>query len=229
VGSFVPADRAALPVLDRIFTRVGASDDIAGGRSTFMREMTELTEILHGATERSLVLLDEVGRGTSTADGRALARAVTEFIHGEVGAFTLFATHFHGLTDVAADLEGVCNLHFTADRSGEEVRFVHAVVEGAADGSYGVDVARLAGVPTEVTERARQLLEAGPDAPDPDTGGDAADRRTNGHGSGEAAANGADASGELAATLRELDIARMTPLEALNRLDELQRRVEDEG
>jgi DNA mismatch repair protein MutS len=236
VGSFVPADRAALPVLDRVFTRVGASDDIAGGRSTFMREMTELTEILHGATERSLVLLDEVGRGTSTADGRALARAVTEFIHGEVGAFTLFATHFHGLTDVAADLEGVCNLHFTADRSGEEVRFVHAVVEGPADGSYGVDVARLAGVPTEVTERARELLEAGTETsdvgsgsdPQPEGGREGPDRRTNGHGDDRVAPNGAGGSEELADVLRELDIARMTPLEALNRLDELQRRVEDE-
>jgi DNA mismatch repair protein MutS len=201
-----------------------------------MREMTELTEILHGATERSLVLLDEVGRGTSTADGRALARAVTEFIHGEVGAFTLFATHFHGLTDVAADLEGVCNLHFTADRSGEEVRFVHAVVEGPADGSYGVDVARLAGVPTEVTERARELLEAGTETsdvgsgsdPQPEGGREGPDRRTNGHGDDRVAPNGAGGSEELADVLRELDIARMTPLEALNRLDELQRRVEDE-
>jgi len=234
-GSFVPADDAALSVLDRIFTRVGASDDIAGGRSTFMREMTELTEILHSATEDSLVLLDEVGRGTSTADGRALARAVTEFVHDEVGAFTLFATHFHGLTDVAAELPRARNLHFTADRSGEAVSFVHSVVEGPASGSYGVDVARLAGVPDRVTDRARELLD-GDDAAAGATPGqdDHADRTrlTNGHaagnGDGEAAtAEGGADDADIERALLEADIARMTPLEALNRLDELQRRVEE--
>ncbi|MFB6252133.1 MAG: DNA mismatch repair protein MutS, partial [Halobellus sp.] len=115
-GSFVPADAAELPVLDRLFTRVGASDDIAGGQSTFMREMAELTDILHDATEESLVLLDEVGRGTSTADGLAIARATTEFIHDEVGATTLFATHYHDLTDLADDLPDAFNLHFTVSK-----------------------------------------------------------------------------------------------------------------
>ncbi len=238
-GSFVPADRAQLPVLDRVFTRVGASDDIAGGRSTFMREMTELTEILHGATEDSLVLLDEVGRGTSTADGRALARAVTEFVHDEVGAFTLFATHFHGLTDVAAELSQARNLHFTADRSGETVSFVHSVVEGPASGSYGVDVARLAGVPDRVTDRARELLDGGGGAEDPlprQNGHAGGNHLTNSHAAGDGDGVDDESTGgrsprsdetDLERALLETDIARMTPLEALNQLDELQRRAEE--
>jgi DNA mismatch repair protein MutS len=158
-GSFVPAARARLRVVDRVFTRVGASDDIAGGQSTFMREMAELTEVLHGATERSLVLLDEVGRGTSTTDGLAIARATTEFLHEEVGATTLFATHYHELTDLAAEYEGVFTLHFTADRDGDDVTFLHRVAAGPSSSSYGVEVARLAGVPDRVVERARALVE----------------------------------------------------------------------
>ncbi|MFC7153838.1 DNA mismatch repair protein MutS [Halomarina halobia] len=175
VGSFVPARRARLPVTDAVFTRVGASDDIAGGHSTFMREMAELREILHHATEDSLVLLDEVGRGTSTADGRAIAWAVTEFVHDAVGATTLFATHYHELTRIAADREGVANLHFTVERDGEEVTFLHSVVEGAAEASYGVEVARLAGVPPTVIERSRALLADGlPGDEEPGDGGDGA-------------------------------------------------------
>ncbi|ELZ75079.1 DNA mismatch repair protein MutS [Haloferax volcanii DSM 14919] len=159
VGSFVPAKSARLPVLDRVFTRIGASDDIAGGQSTFMREMSELTEILHNATGDSLVLLDEVGRGTSTADGLAIARAATEFLHDEVGATTLFATHYHDLTDAADDREGVFNLHFTAARRDGEVTFLHSVADGPSSSSYGVEVAQLAGVPASVVERARNLVD----------------------------------------------------------------------
>jgi DNA mismatch repair protein MutS len=161
LGSFVPAEAARLPTLDRVFTRVGASDDIAGGQSTFMREMSELTTILHDATDRSLVLLDEVGRGTSTTDGLSIAWATTEFLHDEVGAFTLFATHYHELTAVADDLPGVRNLHFTAERSDAGVTFHHEVREGAASSSYGVEVASLAGVPATVVERSRELVAQG--------------------------------------------------------------------
>ncbi|MGB9956682.1 DNA mismatch repair protein MutS [Haloferax prahovense] len=159
VGGFVPAKSARLPVLDRVFTRIGASDDIAGGQSTFMREMSELTEILHNATGDSLVLLDEVGRGTSTADGLAIARAATEFLHDEVGATTLFATHYHDLTDAADDREGVFNLHFTAARRDGEVTFLHSVADGPSSSSYGVEVAQLAGVPASVVARARDLVD----------------------------------------------------------------------
>ncbi|WP_152039775.1 DNA mismatch repair protein MutS [Salinigranum salinum] len=159
-GSFVPASHADLRVVDRVFTRVGASDDIAGGQSTFMREMAELTEVLHGATEASLVLLDEVGRGTSTTDGLAIARATTEFLHDEVGATTLFATHYHELTDLADDYPGVFCLHFTAERDGDDVTFLHRVADGPSSSSYGVEVARLAGVPDRVVDRARTLVDA---------------------------------------------------------------------
>ncbi|MFC5368039.1 DNA mismatch repair protein MutS [Salinirubrum litoreum] len=161
VGSFVPADAARLPTLDRIFTRVGASDDIAGGQSTFMREMSELTDILHDATERSLVLLDEVGRGTSTTDGLSIAWATTEFVHDEIGAFTLFATHYHELTAIADELPGVTNRHFAADRDDSGVTFRHEVREGPASSSYGVEVAGLAGVPDPVVARSRDLVAVG--------------------------------------------------------------------
>ena len=159
IGSFVPAEAAELPILDRVFTRVGASDDIAGGQSTFMREMSELTEILHDGTHNSLVLLDEVGRGTSTADGLAIARATTEFIHDELGAMTLFATHYHRLTDLASEREGVFNLHFAATRENNEITFLHRIAPGASSASYGIEVARMAGVPETVVDRARAIVD----------------------------------------------------------------------
>ncbi|WP_049979285.1 DNA mismatch repair protein MutS [Halolamina rubra] len=240
-GGFVPAESASLPVLDRVFTRVGASDDIAGGQSTFMREMSELTDILHDATEDSLVLLDEVGRGTSTADGLAIARAATEFLHDEVGARTLFATHYHDLTALADERERVFNLHFTAIRDGDDVTFLHRVDEGPSSSSYGVEVARMAGVPEPVVERSRELVEG--DAAATDAAPDAAQAATD--GAGVDAAEGGDSSpppgqqtlpgvepdddlDAIAAELRELDLARTTPIEALNRLQALQDRVTDE-
>jgi DNA mismatch repair protein MutS len=282
-GSFVPAQTASLPVFDRLFTRVGASDDIAGGQSTFMREMSELTEILHDAGPDSLVLLDEVGRGTATTDGRAIARAAAEFVHDELGATALFATHYHGLTDLADERERVFNLHFTATREDGDVTFLHRVVPGASSSSYGVEVAELAGVPAPVVERSRSLVDAetagpsdgepvsggrGPDAPtegsDPPTGerdpddvslreflaeegaGDDAGGEANDDGDAPTADDGTGvdetgaarvggdgpedgAESDLAAELRDLDLARMTPIEALNALHDLQSRLDDGG
>ncbi|WP_096394989.1 DNA mismatch repair protein MutS [Halorubrum trapanicum] len=277
-GSFVPAQAATLPVFDRLFTRVGASDDIAGGQSTFMREMSELTEILHDADSDSLVLLDEVGRGTATTDGRAIARAAAEFLHDELGATALFATHYHGLTDLADERERVFNLHFTATREDGDVTFLHRVVPGASSSSYGVEVAELAGVPAPVVERARDLVaaeeadrdrkagrtetgsegatdeempddadpdgdaslreflaeeasaerdEGGPEAGDSPTGPPESDRtRPTNEADGEAAAG---APPDLAAELRDLDLARMTPIEALNALHDLQSKIDDDG
>ena len=225
-GSFVPASEARLGIVDRVFTRVGASDDIAGGRSTFMIEMTELADILDGATDRSLVLLDEVGRGTSTADGFAIAQAATEFLHDETGAFVLFATHHHDLTALADDLAEAFNLHFRTRHADGEVVFEHAVERGSAAASYGVEVAAEAGVPEEVVRRARSLLAE--NRPTDRTDGHASSTtatdavagdhaRTNGHR-------------ELPASVRqrlsEMDVATMTPLEALNALAELQRELE---
>jgi len=158
VGSFVPADRARLPVCDRIFTRVGASDNLARGQSTFMVEMNETASIIHGASERSLVLLDEIGRGTSTYDGVSIAWAVTEYLHEEIGAKTIFATHYHELTQLGDLLPGVMNMNVAVREVGEEIVFLRRLEEGGADRSYGIQVARLAGFPADVIARARELL-----------------------------------------------------------------------
>ncbi|KOX95221.1 DNA mismatch repair protein MutS [Haloarcula rubripromontorii] len=259
-GSFVPAKAADLPILDRVFTRVGASDDIAGGRSTFMIEMTELATILDAATADSLVLLDEVGRGTSTADGLAIARAVTEYLHDEVGSHTLFATHHHDLTAVAADLPGATNRHFETSREDGDVRFDHELAPGPAAASYGVEVASMAGVPESVVERSRGLLAEAEAADAGVEGSSGTEAKTTGDSDTDAAptattgatengtaaasadegpaddyrqemlrANGA-AEGELpesvAQQLASLDVATMTPIEAMNALADLQDRLQ---
>ena len=157
-GSFVPADSAVLPVIDRVFTRIGASDNLARGRSTFMVEMTETAVILNTATQRSLIVLDEIGRGTATYDGLALAWAVVEFIHSRIRARTLFATHYHELTELAEQLDGVRNLHVSVKEAGDQIIFLRRVEPGCADRSYGIEVARLAGLPLTVIERARDIL-----------------------------------------------------------------------
>jgi DNA mismatch repair protein MutS len=158
MGSFVPADRALIGPLDRIFTRIGAADDLAGGRSTFMVEMTEAANILNNATARSLILMDEIGRGTSTFDGLSLAWAIARHIATKTRAMTLFATHYFELTTLATELEACVNVHLDATEHAEGIIFLHAVKEGPADRSYGLQVAQLAGVPREVIARARQFL-----------------------------------------------------------------------
>ncbi|AXR77901.1 DNA mismatch repair protein MutS [Natrarchaeobaculum sulfurireducens] len=236
VGSFVPAHGARLTPVERIFTRIGASDDIAGGRSTFMVEMDELATILREADERSLVLLDEVGRGTSTADGVAIAQAITEHVHDELGATTLFATHHHPLTELADDLEAAFTLHFAVDQTDGEVVFHHEIEPGAATGSYGVEVATAAGVPEDVVERARTLVAAEADGDSPPSMGDSnpteseAERALEaclGEATQTATADGGDVPADLAAELRTLDLAHLTPVEALTELDRLQRLLEE--
>jgi DNA mismatch repair protein MutS len=160
VGSFVPAKRLRIGPLDRIFTRIGAGDDLAGGRSTFMVEMTEAANILHNATARSLILMDEIGRGTSTFDGLSLAWAIARHIATKVKSFTLFATHYFELTTLAREIEGCANVHLDATEHGEGIVFLHAVKEGPASRSYGLQVAQLAGVPREVIQKARTYLTA---------------------------------------------------------------------
>ena len=157
IGSFVPAASARIGPLDRIFTRIGAADDLAGGRSTFMVEMTETANILHNATAHSLVLMDEIGRGTSTFDGLSLAWAVARHLATKVRAFTLFATHYFELTALAQEIPGIVNLHLDATEHGEDLVFLHAVREGPANRSYGLAVARLAGVPREVICRGTRI------------------------------------------------------------------------
>ena len=158
IGSFVPAKEARIGVADRIFARVGASDELARGRSTFMVEMTETARILNTATARSLVILDEIGRGTSTYDGISLAWSVVEHLHDRIGCRTLFATHYHELTDLAKSLQGVKNFNVAVREWQDELVFLHKIVAGAADKSYGIHVARLAGVPREVVERSKEIL-----------------------------------------------------------------------
>lgn len=199
-GSFVPAERVHLPLFDRIYTRIGASDDIAGGRSTFMVEMEELARILQNATPKSLVLLDEIGRGTSTYDGLSLAWAATEYLHTHVRAFTLFATHYFELTTLEGQLPGVRNLHVAAREEAGGLVFYHQVLPGPASKAYGLEVARLAGVPLKVLERAQAVL-AGLESSRNDLGRDVME------------------------LLLAKDLARLSPLEALTLLHQLQERA----
>jgi DNA mismatch repair protein MutS len=160
IGSFVPAAAARIGSVDRIFTRIGAADDLASGRSTFMVEMTETATILHNATENSLVLMDEIGRGTSTFDGLSLAFATAEYLARDLKAYTLFATHYFELTALADELPAVRNVHFSATEHNDKIIFLHAVNEGAANQSYGIQVAQLAGVPRTVIQKAKQKLRS---------------------------------------------------------------------
>ncbi len=224
MGSFVPAKQARLPVFDQVFTRVGASDMLAGGYSTFMVEMLETANILNHATERSLVLLDEMGRGTSTFDGVSIAWAVAEYLVKETRPMTLFATHYHELTQLADQLAGVVNLHVRVKEQGGEVVFMHRVAPGAAEGSYGVHVARLAGLPERVTREAEALLERIL-ATRPLEGMDG----TSSHGPRFARqlALFTQEDHPVLQSLRALDVNQLTPMEALSRLSELKAQLDD--
>jgi len=220
MGSFVPAEEAEIGLVDRVFTRVGASDDISRGESTFFREMLETADILNNATARSLVLLDEIGRGTSTFDGLSLAWAVSEYIHDRtaVGARTLFATHYHELTALEKNLPRVKNYCVAVEERGSDVIFLHKIVRGASDRSYGIHVAKLAGIPYEVIARAAQILAT-------------LEEREGGGRVTETAASREPTqlsflvesdSHPVLEELKELDVLNMTPIEALNKLYELQ-------
>jgi len=224
MGSFVPAKRAVLPIIDKIFTRVGASDMLAFGYSTFMVEMLETAAILRGATPRSLIILDEMGRGTSTFDGVSIAWAVAEHLATKVKAKTLFATHYHELTKLAERLPGVKNLHVRVKEFGDEVIFLHKVVEGVAEGSYGVHVARLAGLPREVTDRAAQILEQILKNNPLDAMGEPRRRRREPQFIKQLALFSADEHPVLR-RLKELQVEALTPLEALELLAQLQREL----
>jgi DNA mismatch repair protein MutS len=162
IGSFVPADSAKIGIVDKIFTRVGAQDDLSSGQSTFMVEMMEVSNILRNATPNSLVILDEIGRGTSTYDGLSIAWAVAEFMadKNKLGCKTLFATHYHELIDMANRIDGIRNFSVAVKEKGEDVIFLRKIVEGGTDESYGIHVARLAGVPKQVLNRADKILKS---------------------------------------------------------------------
>ncbi len=222
MGGFVPARSARLPVVDRIFTRIGASDNLARGRSTFMVEMTETAAILNTATPRSLILLDEIGRGTSTYDGLAIAWAVVEYIHSTSRAKTLFATHYHELTELER-LSGVKNFHVSVKENAGGIVFLRKVEPGAADRSYGIEVGKLAGLPTEVVIRAREVLHEHENA----------EQQTTAHLSPGAREPESQMqltmftplSQKIVDRLREADLNNLTPLEALNLLHELKKQL----
>jgi DNA mismatch repair protein MutS len=223
IGSLVPARAATIGIADRIFARVGASDELSRGQSTFMVEMTETARILNTATPRSLVVLDEIGRGTSTYDGISLAWAIVEHLHDSVGCRTLFATHYHELTDLAQTLPGVRNLNVAVKEWEDQVVFLHKIVPGAADKSYGIHVARLAGVPRSVNERAKQILAQ----LEAEHVGD--DGRAKIAVTGKRSRRGdlqltlfAPPEHPVVDQLRQLDLNTLTPLDALRRLSELQ-------
>jgi DNA mismatch repair protein MutS len=242
MGSFVPAKEAVVGVADRVFTRVGASDFISRGQSTFMVEMNETANILNNATDRSIIILDEIGRGTSTFDGISIAWAVAEFIHERLRARTLFATHYHELTDLARTLDRVKNCNVAIKEWNDQVIFLRRVVEGGADKSYGIQVARLAGLPAEVVARAKEVL-ANLEQKEFDEAGEPvaghrdrqADNGTRGRGdnadAGKVHQLGLFARRDAAIVqeIASLDLNAVTPLDALNRLAELKKKAEGTG
>ncbi|MEX0717290.1 MAG: DNA mismatch repair protein MutS [Planctomycetaceae bacterium] len=225
MGSFVPASEARVGIADRIFARVGASDELGRGQSTFMVEMTETARILNSATRKSLIILDEIGRGTSTYDGLSLAWSITEFLHDVVDARTLFATHYHELTELPQTLKRACNWNVAVREDADDVIFLHRIVPGAADKSYGIHVARLAGVPASVIDRARAVLETleaehldaegRPRIPERSTTRPKRQQKSlfaeNGH--------------PLLEELRALDLDQLTPLKALEELHRMRERL----
>ena len=218
MGSFVPARSATVGVVDRVFTRIGASDDLASGQSTFMVEMNEMAEILKHATGASLLILDEIGRGTSTFDGMAIARAVLEYCADKrkLGAKTMFATHYHELSALEGELSGVRNYNITAKKQGGTLVFLRKIIRGAADDSYGIEVAKLAGLPDSVIRKAKEYLK------ELETEGVAAPGAAAGEDQISFADLGAD---EVRRALLEIDLNTLTPIEGMNLLYELQRKA----
>jgi len=226
MGSYVPARQANLPLTDRIFTRIGASDNLARGRSTFLVEMSEVATILNHATPASLVLLDEVGRGTATFDGLSIAWAVVEHLQKNTRSRTLFATHYHELTELADLLTAVKNVHVSVRETPNEIIFLRRVEPGSADKSYGIEVARLAGLPKTVIERAREVLKRHEqnehevsEALTP-----AAVEGVNGNGKGQSVMFTALDRAVLE-RLKAADLDQLKPIEALNLLAELKREI----
>ncbi len=223
IGSFVPAKSARIGVVDRIFTRVGASDDIASGQSTFMLEMNEVSSILKNATKNSLIILDEIGRGTSTFDGLSIAWSVAEYIRNKrkIGAKTLFATHYHELTELEEKLDGVKNYRVAVKKHGDEITFLRKIVRGGTDDSYGIEVAALAGLPSEVISRAKEILKK-IENDEIDTAfktDKKADEQTDQIGFADTTAL------EITAYLKDIDVTTLTPIEAMNTLYTLVRKA----
>ena len=221
IGSFVPAKAATIGVVDGIYTRVGASDDLSSGQSTFMVEMSEVAHILKNATANSLLILDEIGRGTSTFDGMSIARAVLEFIANKrkLGAKTLFATHYHELTELEEQVEGVKNYNIAVKKNGEDIIFLRRIVRGGTDDSYGIYVSRLAGISNEIVKRAEEILQA-LESGSPVTTRIREGRRRQQEQEEQRLLVQADDS-EVVRRLKEVNVDKMTPVQALLFLSEL--------
>lgn len=226
IGAYVPAEEATLSVLDKIFTRVGASDDLASGQSTFMLEMNEVAYILKNATRDSLIVYDEIGRGTSTYDGMSIARAVAEYtLSKKIGAKTLFATHYHELTVLENEFDGVVNYNIAAKKRGDDITFLRKIVRGAADESYGIEVAKLAGVPGEVIKRAKEILKSiETDAPIHVKQKSAVNIEEQQPDMFSILSSGKEK--EVADKLRAIDINTLTPIEAMNAIFELKKSLQ---
>ncbi len=223
IGSFVPAAEAKIGIVDKIFTRVGASDDLASGQSTFMLEMSEVASILKNATKKSLIIYDEVGRGTSTYDGMAIARAVVEYTHSKkIGAKTLFATHYHELTDMEESFDGIVNYNIAAKKRGDSVIFLRKIVRGGTDDSYGIEVAKLAGVPSEVVKRAREILKEIEKSgmPSHSVAGSVKNEESQLDMFSTLLSS---KENEAAEKIRSIDINTLTPIEAMNLLYEIKK------
>ena len=224
IGSFVPAREARIGIVDKLFTRVGASDDLASGQSTFMLEMTEVASILKNATSRSLIIYDEVGRGTSTYDGMSIARAVVEYTHSKkIGAKTLFATHYHELTDMEEEFDGIVNYNIAAKKRGDSITFLRKIVRGGTDDSYGIEVAKLAGVPSEVVKRAREILSD----IETDKPAKRSERRETEPSFDLFSGITESKENEVSERLRSADLNTLTPIEAMNLLFELKKMLSD--
>lgn len=223
MGSFIPARQATICPVDKIFTRVGASDDLATGQSTFMVEMNEVAQILRYATKDSLIILDEVGRGTSTFDGMSIARAVMEFIHEKIKAKTLFATHYHQLIALEDVMNGVKNYSVAVKERGNDIVFLRRIVPGGTDRSYGVHVARLAGLPKKVIDRAQDILE------EYDNCETACSVQITPRAEKETAPMVSLFASSLQQQILKMDVMAMTPIEALNALYKLQDEAKREG
>ena len=220
IGSFVPAASATIGICDRIFTRVGASDDLAMGQSTFMVEMTEVAYILKSASRKSLMIFDEIGRGTSTFDGMSIARAVLEYVTQKVGGKSLFATHYHELIELEQSLEGVRNYNIAAKKKGKEILFLRKIVEGGTDDSYGVEVARLAGVPEEIIRRAEVILSELESEPKERIRPVSKEQELQ-------ISMTAGYTDEIIERLKKMDVTLLTPIEAMNELYKLAKQAKD--
>ena len=225
IGSFVPADEATIGLVDRIFARIGAQDEIHAGYSTFMVEMVETARLLSGSTRRSLLILDEVGRGTSTYDGLAIARAVVEYIHNNprLNCRTLFATHYHELTELPNILPRARNFNVAVAEEGEEIVFLHKVLPGGADRSYGVHVAQLAGLPRPVVERARELLQQ---LEEQSSDFELPSKKRKKQNPAQLTMFD-DTPNPALAALKAMEVDHLSPIEALTKLYELKRMADD--